>query len=156
MTTAVAELRLAGGRVLMPDLSERTLDVVIGEGRISALNPAGGTTESLETIDVSGQLVAPGFIDLQLNGGWGHDFTTDPGSIGAVAGRLPEFGVTAFLPTIVTSPPEARRAALDALSATQPVDGAAIPLGIHFEGPSISPNRLGAHDRRWVGPPAAG
>jgi N-acetylglucosamine-6-phosphate deacetylase len=106
-------------------------------------------------VDVTGMYVAPGFIDLQLNGGWGHDFTSDPHSIGDVARRLPSTGVTAFLPTIVTAPATARWAALDSITAT-PVDSgdpAAMPLGLHFEGPAISPKRPGAHDPRWIGLP---
>ena len=49
---------------------------------------------------------APGFIDLQFNGGFGHDFTDDPASIWHVAAQLPQYGVTAFLPTVITSPLE--------------------------------------------------
>ena len=62
-----------------------------------------------DVIDVSGRLLAPGYIDLQLNGGWGCDFTSDPNSIGQVARELPAIGVTAFVPTIVTAPPAYRR-----------------------------------------------
>jgi N-acetylglucosamine-6-phosphate deacetylase len=63
--------------------------------------------------------------------------------------------VTAFLPTIVTAPATARWAALDSITAV-PVDlgePAASPLGLHFEGPAISPKRPGAHDPRWIGLP---
>ena len=127
---------------------------MIAEGRISALAHAGETIESLDTIDVSGQLVVPGFIDLQLNGGWGHDFTTDPGSIGEVAGRLPEFGVTAFLPTIVTSATgRTAGGARRVWRAADRLTGAAIPLGLHFEGPSISPEQA-RRPRPALGRPA--
>src|SRR5688500_5699857 len=50
--------------------------------------------------------LAPGFTDLQLNGAFGHDFTSDPSTSWEVAAQLPRYGVTAFLPTIITSPPE--------------------------------------------------
>src|SRR5690606_5930060 len=90
-----------------------------------------------EVVDVTGRIVAPGFVDLQLNGGWGHDFTHDPASIGEVARRLPSTGVTAFVPTIVTCVPERRDAALSAWAAGLGAGGtetatAAAPLGLHF------------------------
>ena len=56
-------------------------------------------------IDCGGMTVCPGFVDIQVNGGWSHDFSSDPQSIWDVGSRLPETGVTSFLPTIVTSPP---------------------------------------------------
>src|SRR5438132_886202 len=57
-------------------------------------------------LPADGLLLAPGFIDLQINGAFGSDFTAEPSAIWEVGARLPEYGVTAFLPTVVTSPPE--------------------------------------------------
>lgn len=88
-----------------------------------------------------------GFTDLQVNGGWGHDFTADPASIWEVGRRLPETGVSAFLPTIVSAPYEVADAAIDVLRAGPP-DGyaGADPIGLHIEGPWISPDWKGAHN----------
>ena len=91
-----------------------------------------------------GCVISPGFIDLQCNGAVGVDITTDPGGIDAVARALPRFGVTSFLPTVVTSPAANRRAAIDALVALrdaepEPSDPVgADPIGLHLEGPMIS------------------
>ncbi len=88
-----------------------------------------------------------GYIDLQVNGGWGHDFTADPSSIWDVGARLPETGVTAFLPTIVSAPYEAADAAIEVLDGGPPEGYAgAEPLGLHIEGPWISPDWKGAHN----------
>ncbi len=57
-----------------------------------------------EIVDCSGLVISPGFIDLQCNGAVGVDLTTEPTSIDTVAEALPRFGVTSFLPTVVTSP----------------------------------------------------
>ncbi|MCA1737143.1 MAG: N-acetylglucosamine-6-phosphate deacetylase, partial [Actinobacteria bacterium] len=54
----------------------------------------------------SGEILVPGLVDLQINGAYGHDFSSDPRSMWRVGARLPEQGVTAFLPTIITSRPE--------------------------------------------------
>jgi N-acetylglucosamine-6-phosphate deacetylase len=104
---------------------------------------------------VSGDsIVAPGLIDLQINGGWGHDFTSDPGSIWEVGRRLPETGVTTFLPTIVSAPYRVAEAAI-AVLASGPPEGyrGAEPLGLHIEGPWISPQWKGAHNEEYLRAP---
>lgn len=98
-------------------------------------------------IDGSGLIVSPGLIDIQINGGFGHDFTQDPTTIWEVGRRLPELGVTAFAPTVVTSPGEVTDLAIDVVANRRPEDylGAEV-IGLHFEGPWISPEMHGAHN----------
>ena len=81
--------------------------VGIKNGRIVTIAAAQdiGPIGAAEVIDATGKLLVPGFIDLQCNGGFGHDFTADPASIWEAAARLPQYGVTTFLPTIITSSP---------------------------------------------------
>jgi N-acetylglucosamine-6-phosphate deacetylase len=137
-----------GGHVLTPEgMVPSTVSVVDG---LLALGAADGG----ETVDVSGMTVVPGLIDLQVNGGWGHDFTADPASIWDVGARLPETGVTSFLPTIVTSLPEAADRFIAVLLEGPPEGyrGAAV-LGGHIEGPWISPDWHGAHDRALLTDP---
>lgn len=99
-----------------------------------------------DSFDCDGLTAAPGLIDLQINGAFGHDFTADPGSIWEVGSRLPESGVTAFLPTIVSSEPETVAEARQVLLSGPPHGWAgALPLGLHCEGPMISPSRRGTH-----------
>ena len=97
--------------------------------------------------DASGLIVAPGLIDIQINGGFGHDFTQDPTTIWEVGRRLPELGVTSFVPTIVTSPSTTTDLALDVVANRRPEGyrGADV-LGLHFEGPWIAPEMHGAHN----------
>src|SRR5215218_7591567 len=96
---AAASTVLSGGRMVTPDGITDAADVVMRDGRIEAVVGAGSASGDA-VVDVTGMLVAPGMIDLQLNGGWGHDFTTDAPSIATVASHLPATGVTAFVPTI--------------------------------------------------------
>jgi N-acetylglucosamine-6-phosphate deacetylase len=93
--------------------------------------------------------VAPGFIDLQVNGGFGIEVGDDPEAIRLLARRLPETGVTAFLPTIVTSPSNFYPKTIAAFEAAKGAPGAR-PLGLHMEGPFLSPNRKGAHRRDLI------
>ncbi len=100
-----------------------------------------------EIVDCRGLVIAPGFIDLQCNGAFGIDLTTEPSGIEAMARGLPRFGVTSFLPTVVTSPATRRRAAIEAMHDVRrrdPIVGADA-IGLHFEGPMISRHHLGAH-----------
>lgn len=101
-------------------------------------------------IEAHGWAVSPGLIDLQLNGAYGHDFTTDPDSLLPVAQRLPETGVTAFLPTFITSPIDSythkllRVAEMQHSRVDKPAVTAKI-LGAHIEGPFLNPAKKGAH-----------
>ncbi len=117
--------------------------LIISVGNASGYQPD-ETTEA--TVDVTGLTIAPGLIDLQINGAYGSDFTSDPETIWEVGARLPEQGVTAFLPTIITSPPETVAAARAALGRRPAGYKGAEPLGLHLEGPMLSSKRPGVHD----------
>jgi len=151
-------LQITDATIVTPD---RTIDrgsVLIDGGRIVAVGQAGGMPEpgSARQIDASGLTLVPGFIDLQLNGAFGHDFTADPSTIWQVAAGLPRYGVTAFLPTIITSPLEQIEAGLRVVAGERPKDfrGAA-PLGLHAEGPFLNPKKKGAHNQIYLRLPAA-
>jgi len=109
-------------------------------------------------IDCDGLVIAPGFIDLQCNGAIGVDITSEPDRIIDIAAALPRFGVTAFLPTVVTAPARTRAAAIAAMQRVRETNTQhpiATPLGLHFEGPMISRNHLGAHVPRFAADPGA-
>lgn len=131
--------------------------VVVEDGHISAVHttpPSHPFPAAVEVIDATGLLLVPGFIDLQLNGGFGHDFTADPEAIWSVAARLPQYGVTAFLPTIITAPPETIRGGQAVMAAGPPPDFVgATPLGLHLEGPFLHPEKRGAHNPAYLRAP---
>jgi N-acetylglucosamine-6-phosphate deacetylase len=98
------------------------------------------------SFDLDGWFVSAGFIDLQLNGAYGYDFTENPESIPYVAKRLPETGVVSFLPTFITSPLSKYPQKLAAtLSAQKIEESHARVLGAHLEGPFLNPSFPGAH-----------
>ncbi len=94
-----------------------------------------------------------GFVDLQINGGWGHHFARNPEAIWAVGERLPRFGVTAFCPTLTSEGVAVwdRAFAVRATGAPAGYRGAR-PIGWHVEGPFLAPARAGAHDRSVLRP----
>ena len=81
--------------------------------------------------------------------------TTEPERIWELAAALPRWGVTAWLPTVVTSPLATIEAARRVLAAGPP-DGwaGAVPLGLHVEGPFLDPTHRGAHDPALLQPPS--
>jgi N-acetylglucosamine-6-phosphate deacetylase len=109
-------------------------DVEVEDGRIvsAGLAPKRG-----------GGLAVPGFVDLQVNGYAGVDFAAaDVAGYRTAGDALLEGGVTAYQPTLITAPEEDLVAALGEVPG-EPA-GPRI-LGVHLEGPFLSPNRLGAH-----------
>jgi len=122
--------------------------VVIESGRITAIErlPA---EENLPHPVVDAAIVSPGFIDLQVNGGFGVEVGSDPDALGRLAAALPSTGVTGFLPTIVSSPPEFYPLVFEAFDEARGSPGAQM-LGLHLEGPFLSPQRIGAHRRELV------
>ncbi|MCA9987123.1 MAG: N-acetylglucosamine-6-phosphate deacetylase, partial [Anaerolineales bacterium] len=124
----------------------RTISLQIQQGRIRQLGLPGKRPALGRTLDGHGLFLLPGFIDLQVNGGFGRDFTADPATIWAVAAQLPRYGVTRFLPTIITAPLGTMAAALAVMKAGPPAGfRGSVPLGLHLEGPFLSPQKPGAH-----------
>jgi len=129
-------LHIANGE----DSTSAVLSLSIINGKIC--NPI----VSLPTLDADGLTVVPGFIDIQVNGGYGHDFTEDPESMWEVGSRLPEQGVTSFCPTIITSPPDRISSAQAAIAARPEDYRGAEPVGLHIEGPYLSKAKRGTHN----------
>ena len=136
----MTNLRIVGGH----DPSGRPFDLGTAAGAIT------DGRHAKVALDATGLTIAPGFVDLQVNGAFGRDFTVEPESIWEVAERLPETGVTAFLPTIITAEPGAIAAAQNALIDRPPGFEGAEPLGLHVEGPMISPRRRGTHPEQHL------
>jgi len=150
-------LAIRHATVLTPAVADGDGTVLIADGRIVAVGgPDLSVPPAAELRDATGLLLAPGFIDLQVNGGFGLDFTADPTTIWAVAAGLPRFGVTAFLPTIITSPPAVAHAAQRVLAGGPPPGWrGARPLGLHLEGPFLNPGKKGAHNPAYLRRPSA-
>ena len=102
-------------------------------------------------------VLVPGLVDLQVNGYFGVSFQdAGAGDWAAVSRRLPETGITAYLPTLVTAPlPDltaAARSAAAIIDGLRP--GGARVLGLHLEGPFLAPSRRGAHPAGAIIPPS--
>lgn len=122
--------------------------VTIADGRVLAVGAADGPV-----IDLGPGILAPGFIDLQVNGGGGVQVSgyTDLAALRTVCAAMSRLGATGCLPTLITDTPEATAAVIRAgIEAA----GAGVPgfLGLHLEGPHLDPRRKGAHDAALIRP----
>jgi len=125
-------------------------------GRITEVGQ--GPPPRAPDLDLGTGVLVPGLVDLQVNGYYGVDLADcDPEGWALVARRLPETGTTAFLPTFITAPVPALATALrSAAKAAEAATAGARVLGVHLEGPFLSPARAGAHRRDWIVPPSPG
>ena len=111
--------------------------LVFEDDRIVAVTPAKGK--------VGPGVLAPGFVDLQVNGGGGALFNASPTveTIRTMCATYARFGTTGLLPTLITDTPEITAQAVAAGIAAKGIPGY---LGLHLEGPHLSIARKGAHD----------
>lgn len=154
-------MTLVNGLLVDPTDNNKQADTTVGltiVGERIGQHLSGPSSDHLDladhlVIDADGLLICPGFIDLQINGGYGHDLVENSAGMWDLGSTLPQHGVTGFLPTIITSPSETYREAMKAL-ADRPADyRGAEPLGLHFEGPMLNPARPGAHPPHHLKPP---
>jgi len=148
--------------------------VLIRDGKIATVGE--GRLSRTPDVDISSGVLVPGFVDLQVNGYFGVELdAVRPSEWQMVATRLTATGTTAFMPTFITAPvsrlAEALRKARGLVPAAVPgTAGAGTPgagaaedargtapgariLGVHLEGPFISPLRGGAHNPDWMTEP---
>ncbi|MBO9453889.1 N-acetylglucosamine-6-phosphate deacetylase [Paracoccus sp. R12_1] len=124
--------------------------LVLDDGRITAILPAGEAGTPTEKVQ---GIIAPGFLDLQVNGGGGLmvDGTTDPDALRTICDTHRQLGCAGVLPTLITDTPQATARVIDAgvRAARMNMPGF---LGLHLEGPHLDPRRKGAHDPALVRP----
>ncbi len=130
------------GRLLLAGRLVEGALVVEGERIVEVRTEAVG---QLPAPRLDAAIVSPGLVDLQCNGAFGFEVGGSATALRALAERLPSTGVTTFLPAVVSSPASHYRDTAAAFAAAKTAPGA-VPLGLHLEGPFLSPARGGAHD----------
>lgn len=140
---------LRGGHVFTEAGIFEEKNILIQDGKIHSLLLPEENVQDVDVIDCSGKLITPGFIDIHIHGRDGFDVVNAPAQ---VAGVLPKYGVTAFLPTTLTRSFEETLHTLDRLSEyidTQPT-GCAQALGIYSEGMYFSREKAGAQNPEYL------
>jgi N-acetylglucosamine-6-phosphate deacetylase len=139
---------ISAPRVLTGDHDLGAGWVAVDDGRIAAVGA--GQPPRPADVPLPSGVLAPGLVDAQINGAYGVDFAAaDDDGWRAIVRRLPETGVTALVPTVITAPVAELVAALRRYATLRPqldaLPGAARTLGLHVEGPFLSARRRGAH-----------
>lgn len=142
---------LSGARIFDGETWHDDAALVVAHGAIEAIVPAVSIPAGVKRVEAGGAFLAPGFIDLQVNGGGGVMLNDHPdlASIETICAAHVPFGTTALLPTLITDTPQITAAAIDAgrQAAVKNVPGF---LGLHLEGPHLSLARKGAHDPELI------
>jgi len=131
------------------------LDDSIVAGRLHVVDDVIAAIEP-DDAEADGPLVTPGFVDVHVHGGGGHDAMGGVRALDGMARHLLRRGVTSFLPTAATTPLAGLVQFAEEVRAWMPVapgDGAE-PLGFNLEGPFLAPSRRGAHDPALLRVPA--
>jgi N-acetylglucosamine-6-phosphate deacetylase len=143
---------LVNGRILAGERIVTGQTVLLADGRIEAVVLAADPRcRDAVGVDLDGQILLPGFIDVQVNGGGGVLFNDDPSpeSIRAIGAAHRRFGTTGFLPTLIS---DDLGTIGQAIAAVQSSLDARLPgaLGIHIEGPFLNWARRGVHDPKHL------
>lgn len=145
-------IKIYNGKIILSDRIINNGSVLVSKGKIEAIKE--GEIESADTleIDAKGQYISPGFIDIHVHGGGGHDFMD--GTVDAflgIAETHARYGTTALLPTTLTSEKEDLLLTLEAYQAANKVNitGATF-IGMHLEGPYFAMNQRGAQDPKYI------
>jgi N-acetylglucosamine-6-phosphate deacetylase len=139
---------LINGRIVAQGRILTAHAVVIEDGWIADIvTDEDSSLKGVRVHDLKGALLLPGFIDTQVNGGGGVLFNDDPSAltIRRIAAAHRKFGTTGFLPTLISDDLGKVKRAIEAVAAAVK-EGVPGVLGIHIEGPFLSPARKGVHD----------
>ena len=141
------------GSIFDGEVTHTDKALIIDNGSIHSIVPASHITQSDDTYDLEGGIIAPGFIDIQVNGGGGVMFNDAPNiaTLRTMIESHRKFGTTSLFPTLISTD---WATMLEAASAIRTAIQEGLPgiCGIHFEGPYLSKARKGVHDETIIRP----
>jgi len=127
--------------------------VIVRNGKVNAIAESRDIPEDINVIDAKNQTLAPGLIDVQVNGGGGVLLNDEPNvdGIRAIMASHRKYGTTAMLPTLITDHRDKMESAIKAVTdaINQNIPGI---VGIHLEGPYLNAERKGVHDANIIRP----
>jgi N-acetylglucosamine-6-phosphate deacetylase len=148
-------LKIFNGRIVTPYRIIYPGSILVRDGKITAVSEGNLVATDAVEIDARGKFVAPGFIDIHIHGGGGHDFMDgNADAFLKIAETHVKYGTTAMLPTTLTSEKEGLFETLTMYEeANRKNTHGAQFLGMHLEGPYFAMNQRGAQDPRYIRDP---
>src|SRR5579862_4760383 len=143
---------ICNGQLITPNRIIPNGSLIIDEGIITLVTGDNVHVPDAIIIDAGGKYISPGFIDIHVHGGGGHDFMDNTvGAFLEIAKTHARFGTTAMYPTTLTSPVKDIVKTLETYEKAISLNelGAQF-MGIHLEGPYLSVNQPGAQDPTWI------
>jgi N-acetylglucosamine-6-phosphate deacetylase len=155
VTAMSQRLKINNGKIIVPSGKIQTGSLLIDDGKIVATSERNDDFPDAVLIDAQGQYVSPGFVDIHVHGGAGHDFMD--GTVEAflsIANLHARHGTTAMLPTSLSASREELDATLNAYERAMELnDRGASFIGMHLEGPYFAMAQRGAQDPRYIRDP---
>lgn len=145
------EIALTSSRLFDGEAWHENHAVLVKGENIVALCPANDIPANIPITDLGDATLAPGLIDIQVNGGGGELFNNrpDPETVAKIAMAHRRFGTTGIMPTIISDTPAVQQAAASAV-ATARARGELGVLGLHIEGPCFAPAKRGTHKASMI------
>lgn len=129
-------------------------EVAVENGKITAVQPHIVAPQNAEIVDGGGQYLSPGFIDLHVHGGGGYSAMGGKDAVVKMCEAHAKHGTTSILPTTLAAPIEQLKKAIDGIREAQTATSKVHILGVHLEGPFLSPNMCGAQSPESILVPA--
>ena len=148
-------IKIYNGKIILIDRIIPQGTVLIKDGIIQAIEEGDITISDADEIDAKGKYISPGFIDIHVHGGGGHDFMDGtPEAFLQIAEIHARHGTTAMLPTTLTSEKKDLLCTLTAYDVANKLNkkGATF-IGMHMEGPYFAINQRGAQDPKYIRDP---
>jgi N-acetylglucosamine-6-phosphate deacetylase len=148
-------IKIFNGKIITPYRVIPNGTVLVKDGVIVEVAAGDITVEGVKEIDAKGQFIAPGFIDLHVHGGGGHDFMDGSETAFLEIAKIhARYGTTSMLPTTLTSEHEDLMQTIELYQvADKKNTSGAQFLGLHLEGPYFAMNQRGAQDPRYIRDP---
>ncbi|MTV49786.1 N-acetylglucosamine-6-phosphate deacetylase [Heliobacillus mobilis] len=146
MTYALTNCTVYTGEEVLPDAA-----IIIRGSKIETIVSASKIPHNIPSYDLTGLIVAPGFIDIQVNGGGGYLFNNNLSLqvVKKIAEAHRRYGTTNMFVTLLTTSFEKMSKAVDVMEECVR-GGMSSVLGVHLEGPYLHPRKAGVHDKQYI------
>jgi len=155
VTTNKSLVKINNGHLITPFRIIPNGSVLVKDGLIAEVAEHDMEIPDAAVIDAGGRFISPGFIDIHVHGGGGHDFMDNTvEAFLEIAKTHASFGTTAMFPTTLTGPTEEIINTLETFAEAAPLNlSGAQFMGMHLEGPYFAMNQRGAQDPKWIRDP---